>query len=87
MNVILFSGFSCLGFDLTSVLTFEVNFSHFIFNIQRVLLLECLCDTIFLDKENHPLRLFDLWKQSSHLKSIIEDDKETQFDYSGMTIK
>ena len=81
MNVILSSGFSCLGFDLTSVLTSEVNFSHLIFNIPSVLLLERLCDTIFLDRENHPLRLFYLWKQSSHLKSVIEDNKGSQFDY------
>ena len=81
MNVILSSGFSCLGFDLTSVLTSEVNFSHLIFNILSVLLLERLCDTIFLDRENHPLRLFYFWKQSSHMKSVIEDNKESQFDY------
>ena len=65
MNVILFSDFSCLGFDLTSVLTSEVNFSHFIFNIPRVLLLvRTFMWYNLLGKENHPLRLFDLWKQS-----------------------
>lgn len=71
-----------LGFDLTSVLTSEVNFSHFIFNIPRVLLLEHLCDIIFLNKEIHPLRLTFGSSQKSFEVNNRGEKRESIWVYS-----